>query len=66
MCSFDIHAIHTTKEHHMSFYDATVPVFIQVLGALTGLLNKAEAHCKAKNIKRRSCWACGSIPTCCR
>ena len=35
----------------MSFYDSTVPVFIQVLGALNGLLNKAEAHCKAKNIK---------------
>jgi hypothetical protein len=34
----------------MSFYDATVPVFIQTLGALSGLLAKAEAHCKAKNI----------------
>jgi len=34
----------------MSFYDATVPVFIQTLGALSGLLTKAEAHCKAKNI----------------
>jgi len=34
----------------MSFYDATVPVFIQTLGALTGLLTKAESHCKAKNI----------------
>ena len=35
----------------MSFYDSTVPVFITILGALNGLLNKAEAHCKAKNIK---------------
>ena len=35
----------------MSFYDATVPAFMQMLGALTGLLNKAEAHCKAKNIQ---------------
>jgi hypothetical protein len=35
----------------MSFYDSTVPVFINILGALNGLLNKAEAHCKAKNIK---------------
>lgn len=35
----------------MSFYDATVPAFIQILGALDGLLSKAEAHCKAKNIK---------------
>ena len=34
----------------MSFYDATVPVFIQTLGALSGLLTKAEAHCKARNI----------------
>jgi hypothetical protein len=35
----------------MSFYDATVPVFLQTLGALTGLLTKAEAHCKTKNIQ---------------
>jgi hypothetical protein len=34
----------------MSFYDATVPAFLQILGSLTGILNKAEAHCKAKNI----------------
>ena len=38
------------KEHPMSFYDATVPAFLQILGSLTGLLTKAEAHCKAKNI----------------
>jgi hypothetical protein len=35
----------------MSFYDSTVPAFIQILGALNGLATKAEAHCKAKNIK---------------
>src|SRR5580692_9875055 len=35
----------------MSFYDATVPVFLQTLGALSGLLTKAEAHCKAKKIE---------------
>jgi len=35
----------------MSFYDATVPAFLQILSSLTGLLNKAEAHCKAKNIQ---------------
>ena len=35
----------------MSFYDATVPVFLQILGSLSGLLTKAEAHCKAKNIQ---------------
>jgi uncharacterized protein len=34
----------------MSFYDATVPAFMQTLGALSGILTKAEAHCKAKNI----------------
>src|SRR5258708_27932943 len=34
----------------MSFYDATVPAFRQILGSLTGILTKAEAHCKAKNI----------------
>ncbi len=35
----------------MSFYDATVPVFLQTLGTLSGLLTKAEAHCKAKKIE---------------
>jgi uncharacterized protein len=35
----------------MSFYDATVPAFLQILGSLTGILDKAEAHCKAKNIQ---------------
>src|ERR1700738_3637599 len=35
----------------MSFYDATVPVFLQTLGALSGLLTKAEAHCKARKIE---------------
>ena len=35
----------------MSTYDLTVPAFLQILGALSGLLTKAEAHCKAKNIQ---------------
>jgi hypothetical protein len=35
----------------MSLYDASVPAFLQILGSLTGLLTKAEAHCKAKNIQ---------------
>jgi uncharacterized protein len=35
----------------MSFYDATVPAFLQILGGLSGILSKAEAHCKAKNIQ---------------
>jgi uncharacterized protein len=35
----------------MSFHDATVPAFLQILGSLESLLGKAEAHCKAKNIQ---------------
>jgi hypothetical protein len=35
----------------MSFHDAAVPAFLQILNSLTGLLTKAEAHCKAKNIQ---------------
>jgi hypothetical protein len=35
----------------MSTYDLTVPAFLQILGALSGLLGKADAHCKAKNIQ---------------
>jgi uncharacterized protein len=35
----------------MSFYDASVPAFQQILGSLQGILSKAEAHCKAKNIQ---------------
>src|ERR1700754_2028010 len=34
----------------MSFHDATVPALLQILGSLTNILGKAEAHCKAKNI----------------
>jgi len=35
----------------MSLYDAAVPAFLQILGSLSGLLTKAEAHCAAKNIQ---------------
>ena len=35
----------------MSFHDASVSAFLQILGSLTGILTKAEAHCKAKNIQ---------------
>jgi uncharacterized protein len=35
----------------MSFYDAAVPAYLQILNSLSGLLTKAEAHCKAKNIQ---------------
>ena len=34
----------------MSFYDAVVPAYLQILGSLPNILDKAEAHCKAKNI----------------
>ena len=34
----------------MSFYDASVPAFLQTLNSLTKILTKAEAHCAAKNI----------------
>jgi uncharacterized protein len=39
------------KEHHMSFYDAVVPAYLQMLNSLSGLLTKAEAHCQAKKIE---------------
>ncbi|WP_213774103.1 DUF1993 domain-containing protein [Bradyrhizobium sp. dw_78] len=35
----------------MSFYDAAVPAYLQILGSLSGLLARAEAHCEAKNIQ---------------
>jgi hypothetical protein len=34
----------------MSFYDASVPAFLQILGSLQGVLSKAEAHCTARKI----------------
>lgn len=34
----------------MSFYDASVPAFLQILGSLSGLLTKAEAYCTARKI----------------
>jgi hypothetical protein len=35
----------------MSFHAATVPAFLQILNALSGLLTKAEAHCETKKIQ---------------
>jgi uncharacterized protein len=35
----------------MAIYDATIPLFIQMLTSLSGILNKAEAHCEAKGIQ---------------
>ena len=34
----------------MSFYDAAVPAYLQILNSLSGILGKAEAHCQAKGI----------------
>jgi hypothetical protein len=39
------------KEHHMSFYESAVPAYLQILNSLSAILDKAEAHCTAKNIK---------------
>jgi hypothetical protein len=35
----------------MSFHDAIVPAYLQILGSLSAILTKAEAHCTAKNIQ---------------
>jgi hypothetical protein len=35
----------------MSFYDAVVPAYLQMLNSLSGLITKAEAHCEAKKIQ---------------
>ena len=34
----------------LSLYEATVPTFQQIMGAVAGLLDKAEAHCAAKGL----------------
>src|SRR5437899_9828864 len=34
----------------MSFHDAVVPAYLQMLNSLIGLLTKAEAHCAAKKV----------------
>jgi len=35
----------------MSFHDVAVPAYLQILGSLTGILSKAEAHCTTKKIE---------------
>jgi uncharacterized protein len=35
---------------HISLYHATVPTFLQILGAVAGLVDKAEAHCAEKGL----------------
>jgi uncharacterized protein len=44
-------APHSKREHHMSFYDSTVSAYLPILGSLSGLVAKAEAHCEAKKIQ---------------
>jgi uncharacterized protein len=39
----------------LSLYDATVPSFRQTLGAVSGLLDKAEAHCADKGVSPDAC-----------
>ena len=34
----------------MSFYEASVPAYLQILNSLNGILTKAEAYCAAKKI----------------
>jgi hypothetical protein len=34
----------------MSFYEAAVPAYLQILNSLSGILGKAEAYCQAKGI----------------
>ena len=35
----------------MSFHDASVAAYLQILNSLTGILGKAEAHCQARKIE---------------
>lgn len=35
---------------HISLYHATVPTFLQILGAMSGLIDKAEAYCSEKGL----------------
>src|SRR5438128_527115 len=46
----------------LSMYQASVPVFAQVLGALTNVLAKAEAHAAAKKIDQAVLLGCRLAP----
>jgi hypothetical protein len=35
----------------MSFHDASIAAYLQILNSLTNILGKAEAHCQAKKIE---------------
>ena len=55
ICSSAVSAIKIIPQHEKSIAclstTSTVPAYLQILGSLSGLLTKAEAHCKAKNIQ---------------
>ena len=50
----------------VSMYKISVPIFVQHLTALSGVLDKAVAHIEAKSSIRPSSSTCGFIPTCTR
>lgn len=35
---------------NISLYQATIPTYLQILAAVTGLIDKAEAHCSSNNL----------------
>jgi hypothetical protein len=39
----------------LSLYEVTVPSFTQILGSVSGLLDKAEAHCADKGMSPAAC-----------
>jgi len=46
----------------ISMYQASVPVFLQILGSLSAILDKAAEHCEAKKIKAETMTATRLIP----
>jgi uncharacterized protein len=46
----------------LSMYQASVPVFVQVLGALTKVMDKAQAHAAAKKIDEGVLLGCRLAP----
>ena len=38
----------------LSLYQATIPTYLQILGAVAGLLDKAQAHCADNNLPPES------------
>ena len=44
----------------LSMYDVSVPVFRQILSGLTGVLDKAEAHCEEAGVDHKT-WIDGKL-----